>query len=72
MARRSLRQRRQVKLALITALTVILATAPALTAVAVALIGLGTLPHGGDLRPGTVAGADPTRSDEERADQWFA
>ena len=42
----------------------------ALSAVAVALIGLGAPPRGGDLQPGmvTVAGVDPTSGDEVRAD----
>ena len=42
----------------------------ALSAVAVALIGLGAPPRGGDLQPGmvTVAGVDPTSGHEVRAD----
>ncbi len=49
---------------------VVVAAVLALSAVAVALIGLGAPPRGGDLQPGmvTVAGVDPTSGDEVRAD----
>ena len=49
---------------------VVVAAVLALAAVAVALIGLGAPPRGGDLQPGmvTVAGVDPTSGDEVRAD----
>jgi serine/threonine protein kinase len=48
------------------AIPFVLAAALALAAVAVAFIGLGTPPHGGDLAPGavTIAGTDPTGSGE--------
>ena len=49
---------------------VVVAAVLALAAVAVALIGLGAPPRGGDLQPGmvTVAGVDPTSGDEVLAD----